>query len=110
MALPKNDRNALIVAAYRSGDNLRKIAVAHELSHERVRQIVAREPGLLRTSRFLRRKDVDEKTLRKLAERGLTLGEIADRLGMAETNVRVRLNGAGIALTARRRAKDRVPA
>lgn len=101
----KSDRNAQIVHAYHVDKKpLRTIALEHEISHERVRQIVARA-GVLRHNRFLRRKDVDEKALRRLAGRGLTLGEIADELNMAETNVRVRLASAGITLNPRQRRK-----
>lgn len=97
MAIPKSDRNEAVIARYRDDKkNLRDIAVEFDISHERVRQIVSRVPGLLRTNRFLRRKDVDAKTLEKLVNRGLTLGEISDKVGMAETNVRVRLASAGL--------------
>lgn len=92
----KTDRNAAIIARYRDDKkNLREIGVEFELSHERVRQIVGRVPGLLRTNRFTRRKDVDQKTLERLAKR-CTLAEMVERTGMAETNLRVRLGAAGI--------------
>lgn len=93
----KIDRNAAIQQRYRDKASLRTIGVEFDISHERARQIVARVPGLLRGGRFKRR-ELDLKKVARLAAKGVTLPEIAEQVGMAETNLRVRMREAGISL------------
>ena len=79
-------RRLSIVAAYRSGAALQEVGDAFKISRERVRQIVAQDaPSFRRVEGTSRPGTVDPLKLIALADQGLSVDEIARRLGIARS-------------------------
>jgi transposase len=97
-ALPHlRERNARIIALYRSGLSLREVGNRQEpkITHERVRQIIWKYGRDAHRPRFV----IDDATLAVFSaeyEAGATCAEIANRHGVDESSVTKKLRGMGI--------------
>ena len=97
-ALPHlRERNARIIALYRSGLSLREVGNRQEpkITHERVRQIIWKYGRDAHRPRFV----IDDATLAVFSaeyEAGATCAEIANRHGVDESSVTKKLRGMGV--------------